>query len=731
MLRITIHTMKKLMSMALIVAMGAVACQKEGPDYSDNSTPTDGGYLTFSADFVKLASKTAASFDESSNTLTLAWEEGDQVGVYSGQTPILFTASSAGATTTLTSNIKVARASSYSAVYPYMTDALMEAGSLVMTVPAEQIAKADSPKYHVAVAQTTSNSLAFKNVTAAVRLNLMAENVTKIELKANGGENISGIATVNTSNATVSALANGSSVVTLVPAAGVSTIEPGIYYASVVPQTLSQGFTVTYHVGANTFDQASEESLSLDGNTLVVCEGFGTAVEGSQSNPFTVGSVDDLKGLSAKLSLDVPNYVVLTKDIDMSGVKEWTPINNDRTAANVREIHFDGRNHKISNFAPTTVTNGPDGKTNYSFFGILFGSCKNLTMENAVINHTGSSTTAVLAAYAGYPDVNDAYTTVIENVHVSGTVNAKKVVAGFAADFCKVKFVNCSADVDVTASDYHVGGFVARVNDSGKTEAVFEDCFTTGDVTCTKTNKGKYTGGFYGGNETTSKMTFTRCYTTGKIVTDMQFGGIIGYLDVNDVVTLNDCYSTSNLSMISGGSNGKQLGGIVGTSKGTLTINRCYFAGSLNSGKGESVGGILGLNAQGTATITGCFSIADLTAPTYGVGGIVGYTKATSLAVSNCYAAGTLSTKDKVGGIVGLAETAATLTGCLFGGTLPGSATDCDAVVGKQVVEATISNCSAVADADKANYATASKIASTLGWSTDVWDLSGNAPVLK
>ena len=78
-----------------------------------------------------------------------------------------------------------------------------------------------------------------------------------------------------------------------------------------------------------------------------------------------------------------------------------------------------------------------------------------------------------------------------------------------------------------------------------------------------------------------------------------------------------------------------------------------------------------------------------------------------------------------------MAETAATLTGCLFGGTLPGSATNCDPVVGNQVVAATISNCSAVADADKANYTTASKIATTLGWSTDVWDLSGNAPVLK
>lgn len=722
MLRITIHTMKKLMSMALIVAMGAVACQKEGPDYSDNSTPTNGGYLTFSADFVKLASKTAASFDESSNTLTLAWEEGDQVGIYSGQTPILFTASSAGATTTLTSNIKVASAASYSAVYPYMTDALMEAGSLVTTVPAEQIAKADTPKYHVAVAKTASNSLAFKNVTAAVRLNLMAENVTKIELKANGGENISGTATVNTSNATVSALANGSSVVTLVPAAGVSTIEPGIYYASVVPQTLSQGFTVTYHVGANTFDQTSEESLSLDGNTLVVCEGFGTAVEGSQSNPFTVGSVDDLKGLYAKFAFDVPNYVKMVKDIDMQGVTSWTPICNSRTLAEIPEVHFDGQNHTVSNFAPTSITAGTGGDQ-ASFFGVLYGSCKNLNFTNAALNVTDKSTVGIVAGFSGYEGKNGVVTK-FENVHVSGTVNAKKVVSGFVANSCNTEFLNCSADVDVTASDNHVGGFVGR--SSGDTS--FEGCHASGDVSNTKSN-GRFTAGFYGGDEAYPvRLSFKKCYATGDVKGSYQTAAFVGYVKGGSCEITN-CYATGNISAYG---NSKQYGGILGVNNGTpVTITNCYYIGTITSNKAETVGGIIGLNAAGTSTVSGCFSIADLTAPTYAVGGIVGYSKATSLTVTNCYAAGTLSCPDKVGGIVGLAETAATLTGCLFGGTLPGSATNCDAVVGKQDVAATISNCSAVADADKANYATASKIATTLGWSTEIWDLSGNAPVLK
>lgn len=720
MLRITIHTMKKLMSMALIVAMGAVACQKEGPDYSDNSTPTNGGYLTFSADFVKLESKTAASFDESSNTLTLAWEEGDQVGIYSGQTPILFTASSAGATTTLTSNIKVASAASYSAVYPYMTDALMEAGALVTTVPAEQIAKADTPKYHVAVAKTASNSLAFKNVTAAVRLNLMAENVTKIELKANGGENISGVATVNTSNATVSALANGSSVVTLVPAAGVSTIEPGIYYASVVPQTLSQGFTVTYHVGANTFDQTSEESLSLDGNTLVVCEGFGTAVEGSQSNPFTVGSVDDLKALSNKLALDVPNYVKLVKDIDMSGITEWTPISNSRTSASVPEIHFDGNNRSIKNFAPASCTAASDG-TQAGFFGTLCGSCKNLTFTGVAMAVT-SNTSGVLAGFVG---INGRVQTIISNVSLSGSMSGNKVTGGLCGNITNALVENSTISLKVSATDAECGGFAGRLESNVK----FVGCSATGEITGSRA-----AGCFAGGSNTTKnasvnvgKIEFVKCSATGNVTGTYQMGAFVGHIHTEQV-SMTNCYATGNVTT-TGTKEGaaKQIGGLVGVNAGAnLTISNCYYTGKLNGGYIET-GGLLGVDATGNSTIKDSFAIADLMCHASNSnqnGGIVGCARATSTTVSNCYAAGTISSQGNVGAVLGETTTTATVTNCKHN-------TNIDAIVGAKTESATESNNAKLTEAEVANYATASKIATTLGWSTEVWDLSGNAPVLK
>ena len=391
--------MKRLMTMARVLLRGGAACQKETADYTNNTTPTNGDYVTFTADFAALASKAATSFDEQSNTLTLSWEEGDQVGVYSSQTPILYKATTAGASTTLATNIKVVNASSYSAVSPYLTDALMDEDGLALNVPAEQTAAADELKYHVAVAKTSSRAFSFKNVTAAVRLHIMADNVTKVQIEGNAAELVAGDIKVNTANASFSGPQNGVSKLTLLPVAGSSVIEPGIYYASLIPQNLSQGLKVTYYIGENSFEQKDETAIALDGNTLVVCEPFGTSVEGSKSNPFQVGSVKDLQGLSAKLALDVPNYVVMTKDIDMTGITSWTPICNSRTAETVPEIHFDGKGHTIKNFAPTSIVAG-DGGTQTGFFGTLYGSCRNLIFTDAVVNISGNSTVAVVAAFA-------------------------------------------------------------------------------------------------------------------------------------------------------------------------------------------------------------------------------------------------------------------------------------------------------------------------------------------
>ena len=738
--------MKKFISAALVVAMTAASCANKedlgtnnenlGNDNNNNTTELPSqdenqSVTSFTADFGDPMSKALPSYSDQTKTVTVLWEADDKVGVYAGENgPAEFTAQAAGATTTLKGSIGAA--DTYYAMYPYDANASIAAGQISTALPAEQTATADEFAAHLAVASTTGSSLSFQNVCALVRVYVGCEHVTKIEFKGNNDEVVAGDIVVDAATAEFSHGTTQEKVVTVTPPADAATFPVGAYYFSVLPKNFTEGFTVTYYTANGNVDTRSTDAVNVQRSNLVVGRPL-TAIagEGSEASPFIVANVHDLCCLSEVLLEDSANYVELANDIDMSGVETWTPINNDRRPENVREIHFDGKNYIISNFAPTTFIDGlalEEGelvsKTNYSLFGILYGSCKNLTIEDADVDQASSSTTAIVAAYAGYNGIDNDYQTLFENVHASGTVKAKKVVAGFVADICNVKFVNCSADVDVYAADNHTGGFAARSNDGG-CSAIFEGCCSTGDVSNSSV-RSRYNGSFYGGNNVTANMTFTRCYSTGNVVADYQIGAFIGYVDAG-TVNVTDCYATGNASRLSGSTNGKQFGGIIGVSKATLTMTRCFFGGTLNSGKAESVGGILGLGSSGTATITSCFSTGSLTSPTKEVGGIVGHNKGnSSMVIDGCFASGTLTAPTQVGSIVGMVTKATTIKNCKHNANV-------DLLVGSVASGITVTeeNNAKLAENEVANYATASAVATALGWSTETWNLSGDTPTLK
>ena len=722
-------TMKKFISAALVVAMAAASCTSK-EDLGNNNAPQQpagDGTMTFSAEFAEPIAKATPNYNESTHAVTVLWEQNDKVGVYAADgAPAEFTAQATGASTTL--NGKIIEADAYYAMYPYDAEATIAAGQISTALPATQTATADAFMAHLAVASTSGSSFSFMNVCGLVRVYVGCEHVTRIEFKGNADETVAGAITVNAATAEYALAAEGGEkVITVTPPADAATFETGAYYFSVLPQNFASGFTVTYYTTNGNADSRATSAVNVPRSNLVVGKAL-TDIEGTGStkeDPFIIANVHDLCCLSEVLSTETANYVELSQDIDMAGVETWTPIVNTRTAADIAEIHFDGKNHTISNFAPATFANDPDGSTNYSLFGVLYGSCKNLNIVNAKVDQATSSTTAVVAAFGGYNGINNDYQTVFENVHASGTVKAKKVVAGFVADICNVKFINCSADVDVYAADNHTGGFAARSNDGG-CSAIFEGCCSTGDVSNSYV-RSRYNGSFYGGNNETANMTFTRCYSTGNVVADYQIGAFIGYVDAG-TINVTDCYATGNASQLSGSTNGKQFGGIVGVSKGDLTITRCYFGGTLNSGKNESVGGILGLGSAGTATITDCFSVGSLTSPTKEVGGIVGHNKGnSSMVIDGCFASGTLTAPEQVGSIIGMVTKATTIKDCKYD-------TNVDVVYGSVASGITVTeqNNAKLTAEEAANYATASAIATQLGWDgTTTWNLTGATPTLK
>ena len=752
-------TMKKFISAALVVAMTAASCANKEDLGNNNSgapvQPEGDGSVTFVADFAEPIAKATPSYDAEAHAVSVLWELNDKVGVYAGeQGPAEFTAQTEGATTTL--NGMVAPANTYYAMYPYDVNASIADGQISTVLPAAQTATADAFMAHLAVASTTGSKLNFKNVCGLVRVYVGCEHVTKIEFKGNADEVVAGEIIVDAADATYVSGAATEKVITVTPPAEAATFPVGAYYFSVLPQNFTKGFTVTYYTANGNIDTRSTDAVNVQRSNLVVGRPL-TAIagEGSVAKPFIIANVHDLCCLSEVLSTKNANYVELSADIDMAGVTTWTPINNDRTAANVREIHFDGKNKKISNFAPTTFVNGPDGKTNYSLFGVLYGSCKNLTFIDANINQTSSSTTAVLAAFGGYTGNNS---TLIENVHVSGTVTAKKVVAGLVGQAQNLKMSRCSADVEIISTDDDCAILVGRA-EGGEVE--IQNSYAEGSVTCTASNNSGFGGLVAHSNTGVTKLTINKCFSTASVVGDFQVGGLVGVVNgAATYVNIVDSYSTGDLSSGTAPVCGKQFGGILGISKGITTIERCWYSGQIevavgtgttsNNKKNPAVGGIFGMNTSEVSKqsyVKNCFSLAEINADKNYIGGVVGTNQTGLLTVSECYAGTEINCSlsgAQVGGIVGAvasssdaSKTMTTVNSCKFGGLLPSSASAThNFIYGgpnslAESVYFTEENNSQLAENEVANYATASKIATQLRWSTETWNLTGETPTLK
>mgnify|MGYP003302833043 FL=1 len=102
--------------------------------------------------------------------------------------------------------------------------------------------------------------------------------------------------------------------------------------------------------------------------------------KGSETDPYLIETLEDLQNVRNIIAVNSHTHFKMIADIDMSSVKGWTPINPVNEAYG---IVFDGNNHKITGF---TCTSG----TWASLFGVLHGTVKNLTIENAVISTSSS-----------------------------------------------------------------------------------------------------------------------------------------------------------------------------------------------------------------------------------------------------------------------------------------------------------------------------------------------------
>ena len=385
--------------------------------------------------------------------------------------------------------------------------------------------------------------------------------------------------------------------------------------------------------------------------------------------------------------------------------------------------------------------------------GGLGGNAREATIENCTVNVTVSNPMGDgvnRTATGGVVGKTIDSAVKIKNCVVRGIVEITKGVnntytggiVGWqgAAD---AEITGCEVYATVKSAGERVGGIVGHYQGG-----TLSGCKFYGEVNAAS----RLAGGIAG--ITSSASIIENCLSSGKIVCKNNVGGIVGMNE--NTLTIRCCESSSTIEINVNGVDG--VGGVLGLASNgkTVIVEDCIFSGNMNVPTGQRVGGIVGDLGTGSS-VRRCYVSGNITGWA-GVGGIVG--RAGGLVwnangngydntIESCIAwfdTITATRGDENGGssgmIVGYTGTKNTLKNCWRKPTATLTAKYCSAVYDQEDADAaTPLVINAVPSAYTYIYpyhgkaaeasATASSLAQSLGWSADVWNLSGPEPKLK
>lgn len=323
-----------------------------------------------------------------------------------------------------------------------------------------------------------------------------------------------------------------------------------------------------------------------------------------------------------KVTANLTGNFVMTTDIDMSTLGTFTKAVINGTFSGT----FDGNGHTISG-AKITATSA---NSNIGIFSQNSGTIKNLAIQNASLNCTGTGSGAT--CYAGIligrfltggsltdVTVSDSTITLGDNWQGIGIMSAGGLgAAGNTAQNCSVtnsniyggdncryicgfgnpgtaSIANCyfSGNISLGNNAVNVGGFRADVAAGYNAQ----NCYTTGTITVGNNSSGiaGFACSFDGG------ATVSNCYSTVDIRTGTNANRVGGFIDTTDAISpITNSYATGNISVGAGSVN---VGGFAGTGGGSVN-NTNFYRNNLHTSAGsaidESVSSALPQSSWGT-----------------------------------------------------------------------------------------------------------------------------------
>lgn len=662
---------------ALAVAAAAIAssCVKEQAEPMDPEAEITG--QVFEASHEAVTKSTLVD-------LTPTWVEGDQIFVSGEKGPAVCTFVKDSGNKFQTEEGETVESPFY-AIYPAADGHSVnrETGVFTATVPSLQ--KIDVKKEQnvaqgalVAVAQSETPELQFKNAVGLVKINIARNDIMAVKIEGLGeNEFVAGQFTMklNGNEEPEIALVEGTGVtsVTLNTVENYGMFTPGEYYATVLPCNLS-GIKVTFSRKTFKYDENGEvtgtgsETISVQKQSSAEIKRNAGTDLGTFFTYEISTAADLLAWNKAKAKWTVWDVVTLKENIDCSTIKseDWTP--------NEFKGVFDGNGKTIDNLVIEKA--GPA-----AFFSRLASATvKNLTFGagcsfSSSAHWDGYATKIYAASLAADITGNTTLTNVVNKGAVKTTSGATggstgNYVGGICAYYRATGNVSgCQNYGEVSfpatpAGHVWCGGIFGYI----ETGASVANCTNHGHVLFNGTNSGNkslYLGGITAEARTSS---FNTCVNLGTVEINATaaheghafMGGIVGVNDEGKLGEIVGCVNGSETDSTKGAvTNNSNTSGVlrIGGFIGYIVTNASDIANTSEVSCFKNYG-----------TITNKAEIGNWA----GIGGVAGYVGAlaTENTITGCENHGTVvnekvKAKMNVGGIVGFIQDAnTTVTGC-------------------------------------------------------------------
>ena len=367
---------------------------------------------------------------------------------------------------------------------------------------------------------------------------------------------------------------------------------------------------------------------------------------GTESDPYVIRNQLEMISMSKALKEGQTTFFKMEEDVDMSDFEDWVPLNT--AAPYKKHVSFDGNSHRIIGFTCNAVSYP-------SFFGALMGTVRNVTFENPVIV-SGTSPAGLLGAVVGDTETP----ALIENVKVSGlriestgTSGAGDNLGGLFGVAVNTTFNKVDVELQIIDADDNnkmpksVGGLVGYCTGVPST---FKDCHVKGAV------KGAHSTAGMLGYAAVGGVVISHCSAAVDITSFGNYaGGLLGYSLKG--ISISDSHASGN---VTGG--GNYAGGLVGATEGEALVSRCYATGNVTTTKGNHIGGLVGNIGikSGNSLVEDCYASGNVSVHGENrmVGGLIGVVEnVMNITIRRCFASGDVSSEQRqAGGLLSVAK---------------------------------------------------------------------------